>query len=142
MTPQQKKYAIYGTVAVVAIAATIYLLKRDRGGSSLDPTGNGNVIPDNGTFDPLTVANSLWKAMKDTGTDENKIFATLKNVTQDQFALVIQKFGMLKYNPLTGSQLNLNPFSELKRYSLPEWLEYELSESSYETLRLKYPKYL
>lgn len=142
MTPQEKKYLIYGSAALVAIIAAAYLLKKDKGGSSLDPTGNGNVIPENGTFDPLTVANNLWKAMAQSGTDENKIFATLKNVTQDQFALVIQKFGKLKYNPILGNQVNLNPFSDLDRYSLPEWLEYELSESSYETLRLKYPKYL
>ncbi|WDO13056.1 hypothetical protein MH928_17255 [Flavobacterium sp. WW92] len=142
MTQTQKNYLIYGGGALVLIVAAYYAFKPKDGGSDTDPTGNGNTVPDTGKFDPFVTATTLWKAMYQSGTNENMIFAALKNVSQAQFAQVIQKFGQLKYNPTLGNQVNLNPFSDLDRYDLQFWLENELSESSYETLRLKYPNYL
>ncbi|MBF03229.1 MAG: hypothetical protein CMP76_08030 [Flavobacterium sp.] len=137
LTNQQIKYTKIGA----GVALSIFLLylafgkkKQDAGGQVNDPTNNND--SSSTFFDPVKVAEILYKAMKDVGTDEDLIFNTLKNVSQVQFAKVIEAFGVRNYNTFTG-----NTFS-LVKHSLPVWLESELSESDYSTLKLKYPNHL
>lgn len=143
MTPKEKKYLNYGVYGAVAIGA-LYLIfgsKTESGGGSADPTGNGSVSPGNFEFNAATVANQLYNAMKDTGTKTNLIFSALANVSQDNFAKVITAFGKRSYNDTFGNQINFGIFP-LPLHGLVYWLESELSEEHYETLRQKYPKYL
>jgi len=143
MTVKQKKYLNYGIYATLGVG-TLYLLfgnSRESGGASSDPTGNGNVTPNQLEFNAETVSNQLYNAMKDTGTKTNLIFSALAMVSQDQFAKVIKAFGKRSYNDTFGNQINFGIFP-LPTHGLVYWLESELSEEHYETLRQKYPKYL
>lgn len=139
MTPQEIKYLkIAGGVAVAGVVIYFIVKKKpDNGGGVEDPTGNGT-SSGNGVvvFNAAKVATELHNAMKDLGTDEDAIFATLTNVSQTQFGLVVKAFGNRTYNTYLGTN---NGFTA---YPLKTWLFEELSDNDYKTLKLKYPNYL
>lgn len=110
--------------------------------STPDPTGNGNYIPTQNVFSAQKVANGLWNAMKDMGTDEDAIIEILKPVTQQQFGQVVSAFGKVNYNTTTGNQYSFDPFTPLPKLGLKDWLFNELSGKEYAILRYKYPYYL
>ncbi|MBB1193558.1 hypothetical protein DNC80_07730 [Flavobacterium sp. SOK18b] len=118
------------------------LIIRKKTESSDDPTGNGNSIPTQFVFNAKNVANGLYQAMKDSGTEEEAILEVLKTVTQSQFAQVVTAFGSLPYNATTGNQYSFNPFSPLPKVNLKGWLIEELSLKDYTILRNKYPYHL
>lgn len=145
LTPIQKRNLTYGAVALAVIVGGYYMFfkKEDDGGSDEDPTGNSGSTPVNLEFNAANAATALYNAMKNTGTDEDKIFAVLKNVNQTQFGQIVKAFGRRSYNPILGNQINQFPLiTTLPLFSLIYWLKSELSKASYETLRLKYPNYL
>jgi hypothetical protein len=140
MTPQEKKYLKYGSISL-GIGILIYLLfqKSDNGGSINDPTGNGSTTPINTSFNANIVAEMLYNAMREMGTNENKIINALRTVTPTQFDLVFKAFGTRQYNSTTGNQYAYLPFQTLPFVNLQGWLESELSADEYENLRRKYP---
>lgn len=141
MTPEQTKNLKIGG-AILGGGLLLYLLfgnKKDNSGGTTDPTGNGSYTPSTTIFTPKNVANSLYDAMKDSGTEEEAILETLKTINQAQFAQVVIAFGKLPYNPTTGNQVNFNPFGSLTKYDLKGWLKEELSSKDYAILRNKYP---
>jgi hypothetical protein len=147
MTPQKEKQLTYGIGAIaVILLAYKFLGNNNIGGTIADPTGNGTAppggVPGAAVFNPQRVADQLYDAMKEMGTDELDVLAILKYITEQQFALVIQKFGKKSYNASTGNQYNFSPFGSLPLVNLPGWLKSELSEEEYALLRLKYPNYL
>jgi hypothetical protein len=86
------------------------------------------------------VANALYDAMKETGTDEQEVQSILKYVTPTQFKQVRTAFGTKQYNKTLGNQYNPTAwFDELPFVNLPGWLKSELSTQEYAILRLKYP---
>lgn len=143
MTPQETKYLKYGAGAI-GIGIIIYLLlqKSDNGGANTDPTGNGSTIPSNINFNPNVVAELLYNAMREVGTNENKVINTLRTVSAPQFDLVFKAFGTRQYNDITGNQYAYLPWQTLPYVNLQGWLESELSEQEYENLRRKYPNKL
>lgn len=144
MTQKEKKYLNYGFYGVVAVG-TIYLIfgnSRESGGGSEDPTGNGNTIPNSTEFNASTVAEKLYDAMKEMGTKTAQILTALATVNQANFGKVVTAFGKRSYNSTTGNQINYAPWSPLPLINLKGWLESELDEQTYETLRQKYPNYL
>lgn len=146
MKPENKKIAYWALGGIAALFVIPALLQKDRGGAEEDPTGNGGV-PDasNGgyVFNARKVADELYRAMESWGTDEDAILASLKRVNQSQFGQVVTAFGRKQYNPFTGDQYDYNPFDgQLEFYGLASWLKSELSASSYNTLRNKYPNHL
>jgi len=144
MTPQNVKYLKIGIGVVAAI--TLYKIivpKTDGSGSTYDPTGNGTGgTANNPNFNAVAVKNALLDAMKETGTEEEEIFAALQNVSQAQFAQVVAAFKKQPYNPTTGNQYMPIWQSNLTDYNLQFWLKEELSPSDYAKLRQKYPQYL
>ncbi|WP_035677916.1 hypothetical protein [Flavobacterium limnosediminis] len=149
MTPIQKQYALYGGIALAVGIAAWFIFKptsTTTSGSygSNDPTGNGGVLnPGTVVFNAKNIAEKLYNAMKDSGTDEDLIFNSLQGLSLTQFAQVIQAFGKRSYNSLYGNQINWNPlFGSLPLEPLQVWLKSELSAKSYETLRLRYSYYL
>lgn len=148
MTPVQKQYAIYGGVALTIgiVAWLIFKPTSTTSGSygSNDPTGNGGILtPGGSVFSATNIAEKLYNAMKNSGTDEDLIFNSLQGVSQTQFGQVIQAFGKRSYNSLYGNQINYAPmFGSLPLEPLQVWLKSELSDQSYETLRQKYSYYL
>lgn len=144
MSPEEIKNLKTGAI-VVAGVGLLYLIvsnKNDNSGSVQDPTGNSGYIPVIPVFNAQKVATALWEAMKDRGTEEEVILEVLKYVNQNQFAQVIIAFGKLNYNPVTGDQVNYNPFGSLTKYDLKFWLKEELSAQEYAILRSKYPNSL
>jgi len=141
MTEKNKKIAqiVIGGVAAVVLFKLI-MPKTDTSGGANDPTGNGGTaatLP-GGTFNASVVAETLYDAMKNSGTNEAKIINALKYVTPAQFAQVVQKFGKRSYNKTLGNQYNLIPFTTLPLEPLQVWLENELSDEQYNILSLKY----
>ena len=135
MTPQQITNLKLGAAAVAGLGI-LYLLfgrKTDNSGGSADPTGNGTYIPVS-AFNAHNVADSLYQAMSGFGTDETAILEILKPISQGQFALVSQAFGIKPYNTWTG---NIYGFG-LDSLPLKTWLKEELSASEYALLKSKY----
>ena len=145
MTPQEKKTALYvgGGVLLVGIGYLVFFNKSDTAGAYLDPTGNGTVLnPTTSSFNAKNIADNLYNAMRESGTDEDVIISELKNVSQPQFALIVKSFGRKQYNDTTGNQYNYIPFTQLPLVDLKGWLKSELSLQEYTNLRRKYPQYL
>ena len=138
MTPEtEKNLKIAVGVAGGLLLLNLILGKKTE--STPDPTGNGGYIPTQTVFNAKNVANGLYQAMKDSGTEEEAILEILKTVTQAQFAQVVTAFGSLPYNVTTGNQYNFSPFSALPKVNLKGWLVEELSLKDYTILRNKYP---
>jgi hypothetical protein len=148
MTPQNKQYLLYAGVAIALVGGYYMFFSTPApevgGGIGTDPTGNGiaNAGSAGYVFNAYTVANDLYDAMKDSGTDEQFIIDTLTHVNANQFAQVFQAFGSLAYNSTLGNQYQLNPFSPLPKVNLKGWLYSELSTENYRILKLKYPNNL
>lgn len=145
----KKNKIILGIAAGLAATVIIYNVvkkKTDISGTG-DPTGNGTGSAGSANpsvpFNANTIAEKLYDAMKNTGTDEDAIFSALKNVTQVQFAQVVAAFQNRSYNSTTGNQINYMPWGDpLPLRDLPYWLKKELSSSDYQKLSLKFPNYL
>lgn len=120
----------------------VFVKRKENSGATSDPTGNGSYNPTLPSFNAKIVAENLFDAMKDSGTDEESILETLKTVSPAQFAQVITAFGNRFYNTTTGNQYNFNPFSDLPKLPLKTWLKEELNTKDYALLRAKYPNYL
>jgi hypothetical protein len=127
-----------GAIATVGILYLLFAKKTDNSGV-YDPAVSGSYPT---VFNAQKVATALWEAMKNRGTEEEAILEVLKYVNQNQFAQVIIAFGKLNYNPVTGDQVNYNPFGSLTKYDLKFWLKEELSAQEYAILRSKYPNSL
>lgn len=140
MTDKEKKIAIGAAVVVGAVVLfKVILPKTDKSGGSEDPTGNGtNTNIPGATFNASNVAETLYEAMRKSGTNETKILNALMYVNATQFAQVAVKFGKRSYNTTTGNQINYFPVSPLPLLPLQVWLESELSETQYNILRTKY----
>lgn len=143
ITPEQKKIA-----AIVLIGgAILYIATRppaDNSGVLTDPTGNNASSGGSGVvvFNAKNIANDLYLAMRDTGTEEEDIMFALRNVSQAQFAQVVTAFGRKQYNTSNGTQYALMPWTTLPFLGLKDWLKNELTTDEYKILRLKYPNYL
>lgn len=141
LTVQQKKIAIVaGVVATVGLGYLAFRKKPDSGGSYYDPTSGGTTggttSGTTSTFNAKNVAETLYEAMKGIGTDESAIFNVLANVSEAQFKLVVDSFGLRIYNTFTGTTTWGSP------HPLKTWLKEELASKEYGVLRLKYPNYL
>lgn len=141
MKAQDQKYTKIGIgLAAAGIVGYLIVTSRDRGsGYGDDPTGN-NVSPNT----PIVVFNSknavqkLYDAMREIGTDEKAIMQVFQGVSVSNFPKVYKDFGLRSYNSVLGNQYRFNPFFSLPLENLAVWLENELSNSSFETLRIKY----
>jgi hypothetical protein len=144
MSPEETKNLKIGAGVVVGLGLLYFLVvkKNDNSGGTQDPTGNGGYIPSIPVFSAQKTATALYETMKDMGTEEEAILEILKYINQTQFGQVVNAFGMLNYNPVTGDQRNYNPFASLTKYGLKFWLNNELSPQEYSILRTKYPYYL
>ena len=140
MTPQQKEYLKYGTIAVGS-GLLVWLLvgkSKESGGAQTDPTSGNTGGGYTTSFNAASVAENLFQLMDGYGTKEDEIIAELTQVTQTQFGQVVQAFGKKPYY-LFGSN---DWFGDLQ--GLKYWLQEELGVTSdyYRTLKLKYPSYL
>lgn len=120
----------------------VFIKRKENAGVNIDPTGNGTYTPTLPSFNAKIVAENLYDAMKEIGTDEESILETLKTVTPAQFGLVVTAFGNRAYNTVTGNQYNFNPFVSLPKLPLKLWLKEELETKDYALLRAKYPNHL
>lgn len=144
LTVQEKEQLKTGAYVVAAGLFLYFVFRKgkENSGAIDDPTGNGTYTPTLPTFNAKIVAENLYDAMKDSGTDEESILETLKTVSPAQFAQVVIAFGSRYYNTVTGNQYNFNPFASLPKLPLKTWLKEELSTKDYALLRAKYPNYL
>ncbi|WP_395074557.1 hypothetical protein [Flavobacterium sp.] len=90
-------------------------------------------------------ATLLYEAMREvnfTNTEKRKaIFTALTGVTPLQFSLIVKAFGNRYYNTFTGNT-SFAIWQNPVKYPLKLWLKEELSNSDYQLLKSKYPKYL
>lgn len=97
-------------------------------------------------FSAITVSKQLYEAMRNTGTDEDIVFETLTGLSENQFRLVINAFGLKPYNTVLGNQKTLigsDVFGyKLPKHGLKSWLKNELSNEKYKLLKINFPKYL
>lgn len=146
LTEQEKKIGTYALFIVGGLLVFNLLTKKPNeesgsgSGSVEDPTGNGGGT-NTEVFSASKKAAELLNAMDRFGTDEAAIFKTLSGVTQAQFGLIRQAFGLKQYNGFSqgvpGDIFGLIPSIPLER-----WLEEELSATSYATLKIRFPNYL
>ena len=106
-----------------------------------DPTNNADNNAVASDFDAQAIAETLYNAMKKTGTDEASVFSTLKLLNENQFKEVITVFGKRKYNLTMGNTTEYF-WNTLNEYDLKIWLKNELDDSDYTILKLKFPKIL
>jgi|GEM_PF-6771660 len=152
MTPQQQTYLRYGIGSTAAALAVYFLFFKgsENGPSGGEPTGNGGINPGY-NFDAHKVATDLWEVLMKRGfagawvnsSDAETIIEILTPVNQDQFAQVIDAYGKLNYNPVTGDQTKFW-FVDIAKYGLVAVLKEELPTNTevYRTLKSKFPKYL
>ena len=144
MTANEKKYLKYGSV--IALIGLVYLLTRTKQESGSSNVFDNTPLPNGTLFNAKSIAELLYDAMKDSGTDEASIFNALQGVDESRFIAVSNAFGRRSYNETLGNQYNLPPwfpgYSPLPLLPLKTWLKTELSKQNYETLRLKYPNSL
>lgn len=119
-------------VAVGTIALAVNASKAKKASIYLDAPNASST----GKFDAKEVAETLYVAMNKFGTDEDIIMQVLGEVTESQFASVVLAFGSRRYNTWAGNEYGLS------KHTLKEWLQSELSSSSYLTLKSKFRKYL
>lgn len=150
MTPKNLKYLKISTAVLAVFGLGYYIFKQDNSGNGVDPTGNGTTPPGPVTngFNAYNVATQLYDEMKSAGYasflnshEADNIFSILKNVNAAQFDKVVIAFGQLPYNETLGSQVNINPFSDLPRKGLVTWMKTELGPDSISILRNKYPNH-
>jgi hypothetical protein len=135
MNPKEIENIKLGAAVVAGFLALYFVFgkNKDNSGANADPTTN-SVTP----FNAKSTAESLFEAMKNSGTDEDAILETLKHINSVQFAQVVLAFGKRYYNTYTGNQYSFNPFSPLPALPLKTWLKEELSSSDYAILKLRY----
>lgn len=99
-------------------------------------------VGNNASLDVTALAQRLHDTMKYMGTDYKEILNTLADKNERDFQAIAKRFGKRAYNKITGNQTRINPLAPLPKYTLKEWLQFELSKSQYETLKSKYPNSL
>ena len=141
MTTQKK--IIIGVSFTAFFIGVYFLTKKNANGTTLlgggkkkyIDEGDVNVLP---VFSAKQKSSVLYDAMNSyKGTDEQLIFETLTGVTQSQFGLINQAFGLKNYNRLLG----YNTIGGTK-LPLKTWLREELEDDDYNLLRGKFPLYL
>ncbi len=140
MTSQTKQYLKYGAYALGALLVynMFFGATADNSSGTLDPTGNGDTTnPTAEGFNAKNIKSILFESMNQMGTDEDSIISALQTVSQAQFKLVSDAFGLERYSDFLGYKTSTGTFRNLKY-----WLKAELSEEEYTNLRRKYPKYL
>lgn len=140
LTLNQKKMIIAGAgVVVVYLIIRAAIPKSDSVGTGYDGTGNGSAGNTNNTyFNPTEIANTLYVAMKDLGTDEQAIMDALQPLSAAQFQQVITKFGSKPYNTTTGNQYTCLWCENLPNLPLKTWLKEELSDDDYQLIKTKF----
>lgn len=135
-----KKAIIIG-VAVIILGTGAYLLTKTKNGKSIFGGGGGyidegdsNTVP---VFSAKQKSHLIYEAMNRMGTDFDTIVRELTGVTQNQFGLINQAFGLQNYNSLAG----YNTYGGKKR-TLSEWMKEELDSDQLNLLRKKFPMYL
>lgn len=79
------------------------------------------------------IADGLYKAMYNYGTDERSIFGLLDELSNLEYLKVYQLFGKRAYDPVLGTA-TLLPFLN-KNYDLNNWLHSELGKKDYQKIK-------
>ena len=146
---------IIGIAIVIATGLSLYFISKK--GSLLlgdfPKRTNANIDSSNILFNPKSVAETLYEAMRSTGksagstlgvsigTDKEVIFDLLTGVDESQLKSIIKAFGLKPYNNTTGNQQFL-VWQTPTKYGLKTWFKEELPVKDYALLRKKYPKIL
>lgn len=124
---------VVSIAVVLGVVAMVFVSNKNTSASVFLDAPNA---PSNTPFDAKQVAETLYVAMNKYGTDEDVIMQVLGEVSESQFASVVLAFGSRRYNTWTGVKYGLF------KHTLKEWLDSELTSSSYLTLKSKFRKYL
>lgn len=94
---------------LVGISAAYRLFGKAKGGGGgvpelpTDPSGTGFIFTQQ---EALAIADRIWYAMADLGTNESLLFSSLENLTANQLIMVYNAFGQRPY-AYTGNWFGL-----------------------------------
>ena len=131
----KKEYILWGLCGAGVLTAILSVaLKKNKTES---PTYQEEVRQFNQDRTSISeYAQMLHDAMKDTGTDFNKILKVMSELDENKMKIVSDRFGKRAYyNRLFG----LVPTSGGKKLTLKEWFKEELDSSQYKQVKDKYP---
>lgn len=102
----------------------------------------GPKVEHNPNFPPSTItsleaaaiANVLYDAMKNPGTDEEAIFNGLRDMTYNDFVLISDAFGKKSYNTNFGAEPGWDIMAD--KHNLYDWLLFELKENEFSQIKL------
>jgi hypothetical protein len=86
-----------------------------------------------------SIADSLYAAMSDFGTDEESIFKLLQGLSEDDYKHVYNMFGLRSYNSVIGTRSGSLLGDDV---NLNIWLSSELSTSDFNKLKNLFPNTL
>jgi len=102
-----KDFIKYAAI-LVGVSAAFRLFGKGKGGGSVpelptDPSGSGIGFTQQ---EALAIADRIWYAMADVGTNESLLFNNLENLTANQLIMVYNAFGQRPY-AFTGNWFGL-----------------------------------
>lgn len=146
----KKKYILWSAFGVGVITITLSLLLKKKpaipnGGGTYGKYYNKLNDPDYRAFIAdfannrelvSEYAQQLHNAMKEEGTNFNKILEIMSNLDETQMKIVSDRFGKRAYyNRLFGKIKTSNG----KMLTLKEWFKEELDKSEYQQVKDRYP---
>ena len=145
----KKKYILWSAFGVGVITITLSLLLKKKpaipSGGAYGKYYNKLSDPDYRAFIAdfannrelvSEYAQQLHNAMKEEGTNFNKILEIMSNLDETQMKIVSDRFGKRAYyNRLFGKI----PMASGKMLTLKEWFKEELDKSEYQQVKDRYP---
>ncbi|OAB79747.1 hypothetical protein [Cochleicola gelatinilyticus] len=131
-------YMLYKTVKGISNAVQVEN-DPDAGSGNMGTTNADNTVQIGGTItknQAKIAASRLLNAMNIVGTDVSTIYAVLEDKTAKDYALISNEFGEERYTGIAKG-----PWPNKFR-NLAYWLQSELSNNQYETLKQKMPNVL
>lgn len=91
---------------------------------------------------PLIITEQLYQEMRKRNSRPQNIMALLENVSERDFKLIINAFGVLPYDKTFRTDLTDSMNGSFENTDLKGWLLTELPAEDYQTLKQKYPNSL
>lgn len=88
------------------------------------------------------ITKQLYQEMRKRNSRPKNIMALLREVSQEDFALMVNMFGKKSYDKLFRTDLTDSVNGSFEDTDLKGWLSVELPLADYQTLKEKYPNYL
>lgn len=109
------------------------------------PSADPNSPPPNPVIVVISleeITKQLYQEMRKRNSRPKNIMALLREVSQEDFSLMVNMFGVKPYDKLFRTDLTDSMNGTFENTDLKGWLSVELPPEDYQTLKEKYPNYL